>query len=56
MYSYKNKTSGVPCLRKGSRGVRFEGCYSLGSVIASHKGVQLTSLGVGILHQLWGVR
>ena len=27
------------------RGVRFEGCYSPGSVMATHKGVELTSWG-----------
>ena len=31
--------------KKGQRGVRFEGCYSPGSVMATHKGVELTSWG-----------
>ena len=31
--------------KKGPRGVRFEGCYSPGSVMAAHKGVELTSWG-----------
>ena len=35
--------------KKGPRGVRFEGCYSPGSVMATHKGVELTSWGVGRL-------
>ena len=35
--------------KTGPRGVRFEGCYSLGSVMATHKGIQLTSMGVGRL-------
>ena len=39
--------------KTGPRGVRFEGCYSPGSVMATHKGVQLTSMGVGRL--CWGV-
>ena len=35
--------------KKGPRGVGFEGCYSPGSVMATHKGVELTSWGVGRL-------
>ena len=35
--------------KKGPRGVRFEGCYSPRSVMATHKGVKLTSWGVGRL-------
>ena len=35
--------------KKGPRGVRFEGCYSPRSVMATHKGVELTSWGVGRL-------
>ena len=35
--------------KKGPRGVRFEGCYSPGSVMATHKCVELTSWGVGRL-------
>ena len=35
--------------KKGPRGVRFEGCYSPRSVMATHKGVELTSCGVGRL-------
>ena len=35
--------------KKGPRGVRFEGCYSPGSVMATHKGVELTYWGVGRL-------
>ena len=35
--------------KKRPRGVRFEGCYSPGSVMATHKGVQLTYMGVGRL-------
>ena len=42
----------LPCTVKktGPRGVRFEGCYSPGCVMATHKGIQLTSMGVG---RLW---
>ena len=36
-------------LKKGPRGVRFDGCYSPGGVIVTHKGVELTSMGVGRL-------
>ena len=35
--------------KKGPRGVRFEGCYSPRSVMATHKGVELTSWSVGRL-------
>ena len=41
----KKKARGV----LGLRGVRFEGCYSPRSVMATHKGVALTSWGVGRL-------
>ena len=34
---------------KRPRGVRFEGSYSPGSVMATHKGVQLAYMGAGIL-------
>ena len=44
----------LPCVsctvkKKGPRGVRFEMCYSPRSVMATHKGVELTSWGVGRL-------
>ena len=47
----KNEISLINTLlkKKGPRGVRFEGCYSPGSVMATHKGVELTSWGVGRL-------
>ena len=47
--------------KKFPRGVRFEGCYSPGSVMATHKGVELTSWGCWQAvrsnpQQGWGVR
>ena len=36
-------------VKKKARGVLGEGCYSPGSVMATHKGVELTSWGVGRL-------
>ena len=62
---YIGGNSSCTVKKTGPRGVRrFEGCYSPGSVMATHKGVQLTSMGVGRLcwgvssipHQEWGVR
>ena len=32
--------------KKGPRGVRIERCYSPGGVLITHKGVQLTYMGV----------
>ena len=46
------QTVGALLKKKGPRGVRFEGCYSPGSVMATHKGVQLTYMGVGRLCML----